>query len=71
MMRERILAFVRQYISERGYSPTVREIGKAVGLSSSATVHRHLTILSQQGLISWIPDAPRTIRLKGGASHVV
>lgn len=63
MVRQRILEFVRKYISERGYSPTVREIGKAVGLSSTATVHKHLTILSQEGRISWIPDAPRTIHL--------
>lgn len=47
--RDRILAYLR----ECDYSPTVREIGAAVGLKSPSTVHSHLRELQQQGLIGY------------------
>ena len=46
---ERILAFVREAIDERGYPPTVREIAEAVGLASTSAVHHHLTKLEKDG----------------------
>lgn len=55
MLSERqrdILAFVAKYIKENHYPPSVREIGEAVGLSSSASVHNHLRFLQEKGFIS-------------------
>ncbi len=46
-----ILAYIKKYIANNGYPPTVREIGKAVGLSSPATIHSHLTNLEAKGYI--------------------
>lgn len=54
-----ILKFLREY--SHSYPPTVREIGAAVGLKSSATVHTHLTKLEAQGLIERRPGCPRCI----------
>lgn len=55
-----ILEYIRRHPVP---SPTVREIGKAVGLKSSSTVHTHLTKLKEKGLITWEPTCPRTIIL--------
>lgn len=50
--RERaILKFIEKQINEKGYPPSVREIGKAVGLSSTATVHGYLAKLTKKGYI--------------------
>ena len=48
--QQEILDFIRRYGAEHGYPPTVRDIGKAVGLASSSTVHQHLANLEQRGL---------------------
>ncbi len=60
---EDILNTIHHSIEERGFPPTVREIGKAVGLSSSSTVAAHLTRLEAQGLIAKDPTKPRTLML--------
>lgn len=70
-VRSRILAYIAQHHAEKGYPPTVREIGAAVGLSSSSTVHAHLRRLVRQGKITHDPTSPRTIQVAGGASAVV
>lgn len=57
-----ILNFLQQ---PRAYPPTVREIGAAVGLSSSSTVHYYLKKLEGQGLIERLPKSPRCITVKG------
>lgn len=49
--RERIFEYLCRTIRERGYPPSVREIGRAVGLSSTESVHRHLTELERDGKI--------------------
>ena len=49
-MQARILAYIEQEIRTRGYAPSVREIGEAVGLKSTSTVHAHLNHLEAQGL---------------------
>ena len=66
--RERaILKFIEKQINERGYPPSVREIGKAVGLSSTATVHGYLAKLTKKGYIKKEDQKGRTLRvLKGG-----
>ena len=66
--RERaILKFIEKQINEKGYPPSVREIGKAVGLKSTATVHGYLAKLSEKGYIKKEDQKGRTLRvLKGG-----
>ena len=61
--RAEILEFVTTKVTEDGYVPSVREICKAVGLSSPATVHYHLNQLCEEGLISKEPNKKRVIRL--------
>ena len=61
--QKEILKFIIQEIKSRGYPPTVREIGEAVGLSSSATVHNHLNQLEKKGYIKKDPTKPRTIEV--------
>ena len=61
--REQILDFIKTHIKKQGYPPSVREIGKAVGLSSSSTVHAHLRKLEISGHIEREPDLTRAIRL--------
>jgi repressor LexA len=60
--QQRILEVIRQFTSERGYPPSVREIGERVGLSSSSTIHAHLKTLERRGFISRDPTKPRALR---------
>jgi repressor LexA len=65
-----ILAYVMDSMQERGYPPSVREIGTALGLTSSSTVHSHLAALEKKGFIHRDPSKPRAIEiLKDGASQ--
>jgi repressor LexA len=61
--QKEIFDFIRNYASKTGYPPTVREIGKAVGLHSSSTVHAHLANLEKIGLLRRDPTKPRAIEL--------
>jgi repressor LexA len=63
----RILDYIRQVTRVRNYPPSVREIGEAVGLSSSSTVHNHLNQLERRGLIRRDPSKSRTVQLVGSA----
>lgn len=58
-----ILRFVYEKQLEKGYPPTVREIGDGVGLSSSSTVHGHLNRLQKKGLLHKDPDKPRALEV--------
>ncbi|OUO35469.1 transcriptional repressor LexA [Olsenella sp. An290] len=58
-----IYDFIRSYSNEHGYPPSVREIGAAVGLASPSTVHMHLKVLEEQGLIRRDSKKPRTIEV--------
>jgi len=58
-----IFDFIRKYSAKYGYPPTVRDIGKAVGLASSSTVHAHLANLEKIGLLRRDPSKPRAIEL--------
>src|SRR3954453_21430721 len=60
-----ILAFVNDHSAQHGYPPTVREIGTAVGLTSSSTVHAHLANLERLGLLRRDPAKPRALNLVG------
>ncbi|HKF78416.1 MAG TPA: transcriptional repressor LexA [Candidatus Dormibacteraeota bacterium] len=59
----RILEYIRNVTRVRNYPPSVREIGEAVGLSSSSTVHNHLNQLERRGLIKRDPSKSRTVQL--------
>jgi repressor LexA len=61
--QKEIFDFIRRYASKHGYPPTVREIGKAVGLGSPSTVHAHLANLEKIGLLRRDPTKPRAIEL--------
>jgi repressor LexA len=70
--QQEIFDFVRSYVGEHGYPPTVRDIGKAVGLASSSTVHAHLANLEKHGLLRRDPTKPRAIEvLKDKARQAV
>ena len=58
-----IYDFIRAYSDEHGYPPSVREIGAAVGLASPSTVHMHLKVLEERGLIKRDSKKPRTIEV--------
>jgi len=58
-----ILAYMDEYIKEKGYPPSIREICAAVSLSSTSTVHAHLNTLKKQGLIQKDDSTPRGIRV--------
>lgn len=64
--QQRILEVIREFTAERGYPPSVREIGERVGLSSSSTIHAHLKTLERRGLISRDPTKPRALRSEMG-----
>jgi repressor LexA len=64
--QRQILQFILQHIEARGYPPTVREIGEAVNLSSSSTVHAHLRSLEDAGLIKRDAVLTRAIKLLPG-----
>jgi repressor LexA len=73
--QQEIFEFIKRYSSRHGYPPTVRDIGKAVGLASSSTVHAHLANLEKVGLLRRDPTKPRAIELLdravGGVRSIV
>ena len=66
--RREILEFIAAQLRDRGYPPSVREIGEAVGLTSSSTVHTHLTTLQRQGYLRRDPTKPRAIEVRWDAN---
>jgi repressor LexA len=61
--QRQVLEFIDGEVRERGYPPSVREIGEAVGLSSSSTVHAHLAALQDKGFLKRDPTKPRAMEL--------
>src|SRR5258705_10762819 len=61
--QQEIFDFIKRYSADFGYPPTVRDIGKAVGLASSSTVHAHLANLEKLGLLRRDPTKPRAIEM--------
>lgn len=61
--RRKILEYIKDEVDARGYPPSVREIGEAVGLKSSSTVHGHLLKLEELGYIRRDPSKPRAIEV--------
>ncbi|MBP3893309.1 MAG: transcriptional repressor LexA [Atopobiaceae bacterium] len=67
--QQAIYDYICSYTKERGYPPSVREIGSAVGLASPSTVHMHLKVLQERGLIKRDSKKPRTIEVVSGSSE--
>lgn len=67
--QQEIYDFIKRYSARHGYPPTVRDIGKAVGLASSSTVHQHLGNLERIGLLKRDPSKPRAIELLDRAAQ--
>lgn len=76
--RDRILMFIDQYTSEHGFSPTLREIAEGVGLSSPGSVHHHVALLKEEGLLKdYAPRHSRSlvisnsiVGIEGGEKHI-
>ncbi|MFB6363280.1 transcriptional repressor LexA [Paenibacillus elgii] len=66
--QQAILEFIKNEVKDKGYPPSVREIGEAVGLASSSTVHGHLERLEKKGLIRRDPTKPRAIEILDGTT---
>lgn len=66
-----ILEFIKLEIRKKGYPPAVREIGEAVGLLSSSTVHGHLQTLEDKGYIRRDPTKPRAIEILDSSSDIL
>ena len=69
--QQEIFDFIKRYSARYGYPPTVRDIGKAVGLASSSTVHAHLANLEKAGLLRRDPSKPRALELLDKAAGAV
>ena len=69
--QRKILVYIEKCMRERGYPPSVREIGEAVGLSSSATVHNHLNTLQELGYLRRDPTKPRALEVRYDSSSGV
>src|SRR2546429_2575524 len=69
--QQEIFDFIKKYSAKYGYPPTVRDIGKAVGLASSSTVHAHLSNLEKVGLLRRGPSkpAPRALPDRATPTH--
>lgn len=62
--QRQILSFISESLGEKGYPPSVREIGEAVGLTSSSSVHSHLSTLEKKGYLRRDPTKPRAIEVR-------
>jgi repressor LexA len=61
--QQQIFDFIKRHTQEKGYPPTVRDIGKAIGLTSSSTVHAHLANLERLGMLRRDPTKPRAMEV--------
>jgi repressor LexA len=68
--QQKILDVIRAFTIERGYPPSVREIGERVGLSSSSTIHAHLKALERRGFLDRDPTKPRAMRDLGAPAAI-
>lgn len=61
--QKQVYEFVKEYIAKKGYSPSIREIGKGTGGRGAATTKVKLEKLREHGYVDWIDFVPRTIRI--------
>ena len=64
-MRQKVYNYIVKYMKENGYAPSVREICQGVGLSSTSSVHNHLSNLEEEGKIKMRGNSPRAICIIG------
>jgi repressor LexA len=69
--QQEIFDFIKSYSSKHGYPPTVRDIGKAIGLTSSSTVHAHLANLEKAGMLRRDPTKPRALEILDKAKKAI
>lgn len=69
--QQEIFDFIKSYSGKHGYPPTVRDIGKAIGLTSSSTVHAHLANLEKLGVLRRDPTKPRALEILADAARKV
>jgi repressor LexA len=69
--QQEIFDFIKRYSAKHGYPPTVRDIGKAIGLTSSSTVHAHLANLEKLGALRRDPTKPRAMEILDKAKKAV
>ncbi|MDO4733273.1 MAG: transcriptional repressor LexA [Bacillota bacterium] len=67
--QETILCYIKEVVQKKGYPPSVREIGEAIGLSSPSTVHAHLNALEAKGYIRRDPQKPRALEVLDSSSQ--
>lgn len=67
-IRQDILDFIKSHVAEHGFPPSVREVGQAVGLSSTSTVQHYLVALQREGKLTRHPRFPRTLVVKDDAA---
>ena len=63
--RKDMLDFIIKFMTEHGYSPSIREIKEGVYIGSTSSIHDHLRVLERQGKITMKPGQPRTIAVVG------
>lgn len=61
--RQQIVECIEEYSRQHGFPPTVRELCRMTGLSSTSSVHKYLVELKEQGVIQSFPERPRTLTL--------
>ena len=64
-VRKKMLDCIISYIEEKGYAPSVRELGEMVGLKSTSSIHAHLLKMNEEGVIVSEIDKPRAIKVVG------
>jgi repressor LexA len=69
--QQEIFDFIKRYSAKNGYPPTVRDIGKAIGLTSSSTVHAHLANLEKLGALRRDPTKPRAMEILDKAKKAI
>lgn len=60
---EEVLSYLAEFVSERGYSPSIREIASGLEISSTKTVHDVLLALREDGKVQWVDGQARTLRI--------
>ncbi|MCM3110698.1 transcriptional regulator [Lederbergia lenta] len=63
-----VLNAIEFYVSDKGYSPSYRELSKMIGIASVSTMSGHLDKLKEKGYITFAPGRPRTIRIEKSIS---
>src|SRR4029079_5021917 len=69
--QQEIFDFIKRYSAKHGYPPSVRAIGRSIGLTSSSPVHAHLANLEKLGVLRRDPTKPRALELLGQAAKKV